>query len=128
MQLLQLIFGTVKNIASAFHRTKNFITNVLFSFIDEVVKMIPVVRSVCPENMLAHEFEQCSVKYVLVPLRELMTNFATPHKLIQKWREKYADSIRLHNSDPELAQQAKQVFSALNAQLMAELPKGSVLL
>jgi hypothetical protein len=93
------------------------------SFIDEVMKMIPVVRSLCPENMLAHEFEQCTVKFVLVPLRELLSSFSTPHKLIVKWRDKFADSVRLHSTNPELANQAKQVFSALNAQLMAELPK-----
>ena len=51
--------------------------------------------------------------------------FGTPHKLIQKWRDKYSDSIRLYQSNPEIAMQAKQVFSALNAQLMAELPKVS---
>lgn len=92
-------------------------------FIDEVVKLVPIVRSLCPENMLAHEFEMCTIKQVVNPLREMQTLFVTPHKLIQKWRDKYSDSIRLYQSNPELSQQSRQIFSALNAQLMAELPK-----
>ena len=44
-------------------------------------------------------------------------------RLVTKWREKYSDWLRLHASNPEAAGAAKQVFSALNAQLMAELPK-----
>ena len=73
--------------------------------------------------MLAHEFEMCTIKQVVNPLREMQTLFVTPHKLIQKWRDKYSDSIRLYQSNPEISQQSRQIFSALNAQLMAELPK-----
>ena len=75
--------------------------------------------------MLAHEFQMCTHNQVLNPLREMQSLFGTPHKLIQKWRDKYSDSIRLYQSNPEIAMQAKQIFSALNAQLMAELPKVS---
>ena len=90
-----------------------------------MTKIIPIVRSLCPEHMLAHEFQMCTHNQVLNPLREMQSLFGTPHKLIQKWRDKYSDSIRLYQSNPEIAMQAKQIFSALNAQLMAELPKVS---
>ena len=98
---------------------------IFIRFIDEVTKIIPIVRSLCPEHMLAHEFQMCTHNQVLNPLREMQSLFGTPHKLIQKWRDKYSDSIRLYQSNPEIAMQAKQIFSALNAQLMAELPKVS---
>ena len=100
---------------------------IFIRFIDEVTKIIPIVRSLCPEHMLAHEFQMCTHNQVLNPLREMQSLFGTPHKLIQKWRDKYSDSIRLYQSNPEIAMQAKQIFSALNAQLMAELPKVSYL-
>ncbi|CBY20789.1 unnamed protein product [Oikopleura dioica] len=50
-----------------------------------------------------------------------------PDTLVRKRSAKLQEYERMFKSDPRSASEAKQVFSALNAQLMAELPKLSAL-
>jgi len=81
----------------------------------------------CPESVLGAEFEQTLRGTIFYPLQEILKCFQMPDTLVRKRSAKLQEYERMFKSDPRSASEAKQVFSALNAQLMAELPKLSAL-
>lgn len=109
-----------------FNKEYQIATNVktrIERFLEELKKLTPIVRAMCPESVLGAEFDQTIRMTIFFPLQEVFKCFEMPDTLVRKRSAKLNEYERLSKSDSRAAHEAKQVFSALNAQLMAELPK-----
>ena len=119
------LFKTLKNVLQGLYfyckSTLYFLQTIfLYRFLSELRKLIPIVRSICPETMLAAELEKCVTHTIVGPLEEVLKSFETPAKLVQKRKDKLLDYHRLSQSDRNASNQGAGGLIYNVYKLMAE--------